>query len=235
MHYQRYRNESINVSISKLIIGTKPKRFDLVRSLSEQKQNVSICSKIIKNQIGTFWRFFKVQKWNQNETELISYRIETFPYTYASEETKRNFCELIPNFFTSSDFGTFLFASSSSGIKRELLHFQKMISKRKQNVTNWPGFSEDKTKLFVVPKKIWKQTRTKLLDQISLVLIENVFFDPEFCFKNEYIRSFLEQKQQNESFRSWKNVGLTLLLPSWTLYWKNTLYPLSCCLFHFLP
>ncbi len=36
--------------------------------------------------------------------------------------------------------------------------------------------------------------------------------DPEFCFKNEYIRSFLEQKQENESFRSWKNVGLTLLL-----------------------
>ncbi len=41
------RNESTNVSISKLIIGTKPKRFDLVRLLSEQKQNVSICSKII--------------------------------------------------------------------------------------------------------------------------------------------------------------------------------------------
>ncbi len=41
------RNESTNVSILKLIIGTKPKRFDLVRLLSEQKQNVSICSKII--------------------------------------------------------------------------------------------------------------------------------------------------------------------------------------------
>jgi hypothetical protein len=38
------QNESTNVSISKLIIGTKPKRFDLVRLLSEQKQNVSICS-----------------------------------------------------------------------------------------------------------------------------------------------------------------------------------------------
>ena len=41
------KNESTNVSISKLIIGTKPKRFDLVRLLPEQKQNVSICSKII--------------------------------------------------------------------------------------------------------------------------------------------------------------------------------------------
>jgi hypothetical protein len=34
-------------------------------------------------------------------------------------------------------------------------------------------------------------------------------FDPEFCFKSYYIQSFLEQKQQNESFRS--SVGLTLL------------------------
>ncbi len=41
------QNESTNVSISKLIIGTKPKRFDLVRLLSEQKQNISICFKII--------------------------------------------------------------------------------------------------------------------------------------------------------------------------------------------
>jgi|LakMenEpi03Aug12_release.lakeMendotaPanAssembly.Ray.scaffolds.fasta_scaffold6312608_1 hypothetical protein len=37
-------------------------------------------------------------------------------------------------------------------------------------------------------------------------------FDPEFCLENEYIRSFLEQKQQNESFRSLKNVDLTLLV-----------------------
>ncbi len=41
------QNESTNVSISQLIIGTKPKPFDLIRLLSEQKQNVSICSKII--------------------------------------------------------------------------------------------------------------------------------------------------------------------------------------------
>jgi hypothetical protein len=40
-------NESTNVSIPKLIIGTQPTRFDLVRLLSEQKQNISICSKII--------------------------------------------------------------------------------------------------------------------------------------------------------------------------------------------
>jgi hypothetical protein len=75
----------------KLIIGRKPKRFDLVRLLLEQKQNVSICSKIILNRFGTFWRFYKG---NQNETELIYYRIETFPYTFASEESKQNFCIL---------------------------------------------------------------------------------------------------------------------------------------------
>jgi hypothetical protein len=47
LHILGDRNESTNVSISKLIIRTKPKRFDLVRLLPEQKQNVSICSKII--------------------------------------------------------------------------------------------------------------------------------------------------------------------------------------------
>jgi hypothetical protein len=34
------RNESTNISISKLIIGTKPKPFDSVHLLLEQKQNV---------------------------------------------------------------------------------------------------------------------------------------------------------------------------------------------------
>ncbi len=92
------RNESTNVSISKLINGTKPKRFDLVRLLSEQKQNVF---NLFQNYLKSNWKvlaFFKVQKRNQNETKLISYRIETFPYNYASKETKRNFFELFPNF-----------------------------------------------------------------------------------------------------------------------------------------
>ena len=88
---------------SKLIIGTKPKRFDLVRLLSEQKQNVfNLFQNYLKSNRNVL-AFFKVQKRNQNETELISYQIETFPYTYASKETKRNFCELFPNFSTSSE------------------------------------------------------------------------------------------------------------------------------------
>ncbi len=88
---------------SKLIIGTKPKRFDLVRLLSEQKQNVfNMFQNYLKSNKNVL-AFFKVQKRNQNETELISYRIETFPYTYASKETKWNVCELFPNFSTSSE------------------------------------------------------------------------------------------------------------------------------------
>jgi hypothetical protein len=81
----------------------------------------------------------------------------------------------------------FFFASSCSEIKTELLYYKKMISERNQNVTIAPGFSKDKTKL-------WKWTRTKA-------------FGPNFsstdrkCFVSiQNIRSFLEQKQQNESF-----------------------------------
>ncbi len=60
---------------------------------------------------------------------------------------------------------------------------------------------------------MWKLTRTKAFEpKFSSTDRKRFCFDPEFCFKNEYIRSFLEQKQEKESFRSWKNVGLTLLV-----------------------
>jgi hypothetical protein len=70
-----------------------------------------------------FWHFFKVQKQNQNKTELVSYRIKTFPYTYASEETKRNFCELFPNFFTCSERFCLLQAAQES--KQNFCIFKK--------------------------------------------------------------------------------------------------------------
>ena len=54
-----YRNKTKTFWFGPLSIGTKPKCFDLVRLVSERKQNVSICFKIVYNQIGTFWRFFK--------------------------------------------------------------------------------------------------------------------------------------------------------------------------------
>ena len=97
-------------------IETKAQTFRYRVLLSEQNQNVLIWSAYYRNKSRTFQSvpklfkielerlaFFKVQKRNQNETELISYRIETFPYNYASKETKRNFCELFPNFSTSSE------------------------------------------------------------------------------------------------------------------------------------
>ena len=80
-----YRNKTKTFWFGPFIIGTKAELFNLFQNDLKSNQNVLA--------------LFKVQKQNQNETELISYRIETFPYTYASEETKRNFCELFPKFF----------------------------------------------------------------------------------------------------------------------------------------
>jgi hypothetical protein len=41
------------------------------------------------------------------------------------------------------------------------LYFQKTISERKRTFQIAPGFFKDKTKLFFVPKKFLKWTRTK--------------------------------------------------------------------------
>ncbi len=160
--------------------------------------------------MGTFWLFLS-SKTKPERNRANFYRIETFPYTYASEETKRNFCELFPNFFTSSERFCLLQAAQES--KQNFCIFKKWYQNETKALQIVPGFSKDKTKLFVLPKKIWKRTRTKAFwPNFSNIDRKRFCFDPEFCFKNEHIRSFLEQKQQNESFRSWKNVGLTLLV-----------------------
>ncbi len=65
-----YRKKTKTFWFDPLIIGTKTERFNLFQNYSKSNRNVLA--------------FFKVQKRNQNETELISYQIETFPYTYAS-------------------------------------------------------------------------------------------------------------------------------------------------------
>ena len=133
----------MSVSISKLIIGTKPKRFDLVRLLSEQKQNVfNLFQNYLKSNRNVL-AFFKVQKRNQNETELISYRIETFPYNYASKETKRNFCELFPNFFTSSERFCLLQAAQES--KQNFCILKKWYQNETKTLQIAPGFFKDKT------------------------------------------------------------------------------------------
>ncbi len=93
--------------------------------------------------------FFKVQKRNQNETELISYRIETFPYTYASKETKWNFCELFPNFSASSERFCLLQAAQES----------------KQNVTNCARVFQRQNKRLDNLKKLWKWNKTKAFGQ----------------------------------------------------------------------
>jgi len=61
------------------------------------------------------------------------------------------------------------------------------------------------------PKHLWKQTRTKGfgqkcseqkdLDKNVLGLIKNVSFRSRILFKKRIYSIFLEQKQQNESFR----------------------------------
>ena len=53
-----------------------------------------------------------------------------------------------------------------------------------------PEFSKDKTKLFVVPKKIRNGPEQKLLDQIFLVLIENVLFRSRILFQKRIYSIF---------------------------------------------
>ena len=79
-----FRNKTKTFWFGPLIIRTKAERFNLFQNYLKSNRNILA--------------FFKVQKRNQNEIELISYWIKTFPYTYAPKETKRNFCELFPNF-----------------------------------------------------------------------------------------------------------------------------------------
>ena len=95
-------------------IETKAQTFRYRSLLSEQDQNLLIWSAYYRNKSRTFQsvpKLFKIESERfgvflklKNKTKLVSYRIKTFPYTYASEETKRNFCELFPNFFTSYRF-----------------------------------------------------------------------------------------------------------------------------------
>jgi hypothetical protein len=87
-----------------------------------------------------------------------------------------------------------LFASSCSGIKTELLYFQKMISKRNQNFTNCTRVFQRQKKLFVVPKKFGNGPEQKLLDQIFLVLIENLLFRSRILFQKRIYPIFFGTK-----------------------------------------
>ncbi len=92
-----------------------------------------------------------------------------------------------------------------------------------------PVSFKDKTKCLIVLKNFWKRNKTEAFGPKFLRTERKRFVSiHNFDSKNEYIRSFLEHKQQNVSFRSWKNVGLTLL----TVTGKMWIYvPLSPSIF----
>jgi hypothetical protein len=54
-----------------------------------------------------------------------------------------------------------LFASSCSGIKTELLYFQKMYQNETKTLQIVPGSFIDKTKHLDNLKKFWKRNKTK--------------------------------------------------------------------------
>jgi hypothetical protein len=84
----------------------------------------------------------------------------------------------ISKFFTSSEHFCLLQVAQES--KQNFCIFKKWYQNKTKPLQIAPGFSSDKTKVFVVPKKIWKQTRTKAFgpnfsstDRKRFVLIQN--------------------------------------------------------------
>ncbi len=129
-----YRNKTKTFWFGPLIIGTKAERFNLFQNYLKSNRNVLA--------------FFKVQKRNQNKTELISYQIETL-----------NFCELFPNFFASSERFCLLQASQES--KQNFCIFKKWYQNETKTLQVAPGFSKDKTKLFCCSNKILETDQNK--------------------------------------------------------------------------
>ena len=147
----RYRSllseQNQNLWFGPLIIGTKAERFNLFQNYLKSNWNVLA--------------FFKVQKRNQNETELISYRIETFPYNYASKETKRNFCELFPNFFTSSE--RFCLLQLLRNQKRTFVFSKNDIKTKPKRYKLRQGFLKTKQNFLLFHKKFGNGPEQKLV------------------------------------------------------------------------
>ncbi len=123
---------------------TNARTFRYRSLLSEQNQNVLIWSAYYRNKNRTF----------QSVPKLFKIKSERFG-VFQNSKTKpeRNRANFLKRFHTpmllskqNGTFATYLqivllvrnvfFASSCSEIKTEILFFQKMISKRNQNVTN---------------------------------------------------------------------------------------------------
>ncbi len=101
---------------------------------------------------------------------------------------------------------------SFRGTKTELFYFQKIISKQNQNVLNCVRVFKRQNKTFTCSKKKLESTRTKAFGPFFLVLMENVLFRSRILFLKWIYSIFFGTKAKKQCFRSWKNVGLTLLV-----------------------
>jgi hypothetical protein len=98
--------------------------------------------------------------------------LECFCLLQAAQESKQNFC-----------------------------FFKKLYQNETKKLQIAPGFSKDKTKLFVVPKKIWIRTRTKAFgpnfsstDRKSFVSIQN------FVSKTNIFYLFWNKSNKTKAF-----------------------------------
>jgi len=146
------RNESTNVSISKLIIGTKPKRFDLVRLLSEQKQNVFNLFQNYFNRIRTFWRFLNFK--NETRMKPSSFLIGSKRFHTPMLQKKQN--------------GTFVNYFRIFLLVRNFFVCFKLLRNQNTTLQIAPGFSKDKTKRLDNLKIFWKWNKTKAFGQKML-------------------------------------------------------------------
>jgi hypothetical protein len=102
------------------------------------------------------------------------------------------FANYFQKLFTISERFCLLLAAQES--KQNFCIFKKWYQNETKTLQIAPGFSKDKTKLFVVPKKIRNGPEQKLLDQIFLVLIENVLFRPRNLFQKLIFSIFFGTK-----------------------------------------
>jgi hypothetical protein len=94
---------------------------------------------------------FKVKKRNQNETALIYYRIETFPYTQASEENKTELLGTISN-FSKISLERFCLFQATQKQNKTFLFLKKCYQNETKTFQIAPGFLKHRTKLLVVQK-----------------------------------------------------------------------------------
>jgi hypothetical protein len=83
--------------------------------------------------------------------------------------------------------------------KKKTVIFLTNVIKTKTNVCTPPGFLKDQRKLLVVSKQFGNGPEQKPLDENCLVLIKTFCNDPEFCFKNEFILSYLHKRRKQAS------------------------------------